>query len=200
MRGPGAGFPAEILMVSGSQCLFGDAENMSSKTAHTTEFRLVDRPIPRPVDLIRLLAKGGLPLTTARSVVERIATADIKGRYFHPTDSVYIEIAPGPGTEAREVADGLRVDLDADGNVIGFEVDNASRLGASLRDFIAAGATVEDLVRAWASLERKRDEPGEAKGPGASAAAHDHHLGYLAETEEILRRAVKYAQERGSGS
>jgi uncharacterized protein YuzE len=174
-------------------------KNMSSKIAHTTEFRLVNRPLPRPVDLIRLLAKGGLPLTMARSVVERLATADIKGRYFRETDSVYIEIAPAPSAERREAADGLNVDLDADGNVIGFDVDNASRLGALLRDFIAAGATVEDLVRAWASLERKRDDLDEEKGR-ASAAAPGHHLGYLAETEEILRRAVKYAQERDSTS
>jgi uncharacterized protein YuzE len=171
---------------------------MSSKTAQTTEFRLVNRPLPRPVDLIRLLAKGGLPLTMARSVVERLATADIKGRYFHETDSVYIEIVPGPGTETCEVADGLNVNLDADGSIIGFDVNNASRLGALLRDFIAAGATVEDLVRAWASLDGKRDKLDEEKGPGASASAHGDHFGYLAETEEILRRAVKYAQERNS--
>jgi len=82
----------------------------------------------------------------ARSVVERLATADIEGRYFYKTDSVYIEIVPGPGTDTREAADGLNVDLEADGNVIGFDVDNASPLGALLRDFMAAGATVEDLV------------------------------------------------------
>ena len=37
----------------GKPVSFGDAENMSSKTAHATEFRLVNRPIPRPVDVIR---------------------------------------------------------------------------------------------------------------------------------------------------
>jgi hypothetical protein len=52
--------------------------NMSSKMAHTTEFPLLDHPLPRPVEVIRLLAKGGLSLTIARSVVERIATAKIK--------------------------------------------------------------------------------------------------------------------------
>jgi len=163
-----------------------------------TEFRLVNRPISRPVDLIRLLAKGGLPLTMARSVVERLATADIKGRYFHETDSVYIEIAPGPSTATHAVANGLNVDLDAGGNVIGFDVDNASRLGALLRDFIASGATVEDLARAWASLDHKQDEFDKEKGLGALEAAHGHHLGYLAETEEILRRAAKYARERSA--
>ena len=179
---------------------FGHAENMPSKIAHATEFTLVKRHILRPVEVIRLLAKGGLPLKIARSVLERLATADIKGRYFHETDSVYIEIAPGPSAAVREVANGLNVDLDADDNIIGFDIDNASRLGALLRDFIASGAMVEDLARAWASLGDTRDEFDKEKGLGASEAAHGDYLGYLAETEDILRRAVKYARERGSVS
>jgi uncharacterized protein YuzE len=166
----------------------------------TTEFPLVNRPFPRPLDVIRLLAKGGLPLKMARSVVERLATTNIKGRYSHETDSVYIEITPGPSAETREVAKGLKVDLDGDGNVVGFDVDNASRLGALLRDFIASDATVEDLARAWASLDGKRDEFDKEKGAGASEAVHGHYLGYLADTEEILQRAVKYARERSSAS
>jgi len=179
---------------------FGHAEIMPSKIAHATEFTLVKRQIPRPVEVIRLLAKGGLPLKIARSVLERLAPTDIKGHYFHETDSVYIEIAPGPSAAVREVANGLNVDLDADDNIIGFDIDNASRLGALLRDFIASGAMVEDLARAWASLGDTRDEFDKEKGLGASEAAHGDYLGYLAETEDILRRAVKYARERGSVS
>jgi uncharacterized protein YuzE len=179
---------------------FGDAENMPSKMAHATEFTIVKRHIPRPVEVIRLLAKGGLPLKIARSVLERLATTDIRGRYFHETDSVYIEIAQGPSAAVRKVANGLNVDLDADDNIIGFDLDNASHLGALLRDFIESGAMVEDLARAWASLGDARDEFEKEKGQGAPEAAPGHYLGYLAETEEILRRAVKYARERRSVS
>jgi len=184
----------------GSPVSFGHAENMPSKIAHATAFTLVKRQIPRPVEVIRLLAKGGLPLNIARSVLERLATTDIKGRYFHETDSVYIEIAPGPSAAVRAVANGLNVDLDADDNIIGFDIDNASRLGAVLRDFIASGAMVEDLARAWASLDDTRDEVDKEKGPGASEAARGHYLGHLAEAEEILRRAAKCARERSSVS
>jgi uncharacterized protein YuzE len=173
---------------------------MPSKMAHATEFTIVKRHIPRPVEVIRLLAKGGLPLKIARSVLERLATTDIRGRYFHETDSVYIEIAQGPSAAVRKVANGLNVDLDADDNIIGFDLDNASHLGALLRDFIASGAMVEDLARAWASLGDARDEFDKEKGQGAPEAAPGHYLGYLAETEEILRRAVKYARERRSVS
>jgi uncharacterized protein YuzE len=183
----------------GKPVSFGHAENMPPKIAHATEFTLVKRHIPRPVEVIRLLAKGGLPLKIARGVLERLATTDIKGRYFHETDSVYIEIAPGPSATVREAANGLNVDLDADDNIIGFDIDNASRLGAALRDFIACGTTVDDLARAWASMNDARDEFDNEKDLGASEA-HDHYLGYLAETEEILRRAVKYTRERSSVS
>jgi uncharacterized protein YuzE len=164
--------------------------------AHTTEFPLVDGPISRPVDIIRLLVKGGLPLKMARFVVERLAVADIKGRYYHETDRLYIEIAPGPSAETREVASGLNIDLDAQGNVIGFDVDNSLRLGALLRDFVASSATVEDLARAWASRDVNPEELGEEKGLLPLEVAHSHYLGHLAEAEEILRRAVKYARER----
>jgi hypothetical protein len=32
----------------------------------------------------------------------------------------------GPGAETREAASGLKVDLDAEGNVVGFDLDDAS--------------------------------------------------------------------------
>src|SRR5882757_10088085 len=169
---------------------------MPSKIAHATEFTLVKRHILRPVEVIRLLAKGGLPLKIARSVLERLATTDIKGHYFHETDSVYIEIAPGPSAAVRAVANGLNVDLDADENVIGFDIDNASRLGALLRDFIASGAMVEDLARAWASPHDTREEFNKEKGLTGSEAARGNDLGYLGDIEEILQRAAKYARER----
>jgi hypothetical protein len=85
-------------------------------------------------------------------------------------------------------------------NIIGFDIDNASRLGAALRDFIACGATVDDLARAWASMDDARDEFDKEQGLGASEAAHGHYLGYLAEAEEILRRAAKCARKRSSVS
>lgn len=47
--------------------------------------------------------------------------------YYYPeTDSLYIELTSAQGAEVREVADGLNVDLDADGKVVGFDVDHAS--------------------------------------------------------------------------
>ncbi len=48
--------------------------------------------------------------------------------HYHPeTDSLYIELKPGPGAETREVSDGLNVDLDTAGGVVGFDIDQASK-------------------------------------------------------------------------
>ena len=51
----------------------------------------------------------------------------MKIHYYSETDSLYIELRAGPGTETRETSDGLNVDLDADGAVVGFDIDHASR-------------------------------------------------------------------------
>jgi uncharacterized protein YuzE len=50
----------------------------------------------------------------------------MKLHYYPETDSLYIEFARAPGAEAREIVDGLVVDFDADGNVVGLDIDNAS--------------------------------------------------------------------------
>jgi uncharacterized protein YuzE len=51
----------------------------------------------------------------------------MKLHYYPETDSLYIELAPAPGTDAREIVEGLVVDFDADGNVVGLDIDHASR-------------------------------------------------------------------------
>ena len=51
----------------------------------------------------------------------------MKLHYYPETDSLYVELKTGPGTETREVSDGLNVDLDATGDVVGFDIDHASR-------------------------------------------------------------------------
>lgn len=51
----------------------------------------------------------------------------MKLHYYPETDSLYIELKSGPGTETREVAEGLLVDFDAKGDVVGLDIDRASR-------------------------------------------------------------------------
>jgi len=51
----------------------------------------------------------------------------MKLHYYPETESLYIELKSGPGSETREIFRGLNVDLDADGEIIGFDIDHASR-------------------------------------------------------------------------
>ena len=51
----------------------------------------------------------------------------MKLSYYPDTDSLYVALKPGPGAETREVAAGLNVDLDANGDVVGFDIDHASK-------------------------------------------------------------------------
>ena len=50
----------------------------------------------------------------------------MKLHYYPDTDSLYIEFKPGPSVVTREVSEGLNVDLDAKGGVVGFDIDRAS--------------------------------------------------------------------------
>jgi uncharacterized protein YuzE len=50
----------------------------------------------------------------------------MKLHYYPETDSLYIELRAAPAAETREIADGLNVDFDKDGNVVGLDIDGAS--------------------------------------------------------------------------
>jgi uncharacterized protein YuzE len=51
----------------------------------------------------------------------------MKLHYYPETDSLYIELSGASGVEAREIVEGLVVDLDANGDVVGLDIDHASR-------------------------------------------------------------------------
>lgn len=51
----------------------------------------------------------------------------MKLHYYPETDSLYIELKTQPGAETREIAAGLNVDFDEKGDVVGIDIDHASR-------------------------------------------------------------------------
>ena len=51
----------------------------------------------------------------------------MKLHYYPETDSLYIELKSGPGVKTREIAEGLNVDFDANNEVVGFDIDGASK-------------------------------------------------------------------------
>ncbi|MEP7063051.1 MAG: DUF2283 domain-containing protein [Betaproteobacteria bacterium] len=50
----------------------------------------------------------------------------MKLNYYAETDSLYIDLAMAPSAESREISDGVILDYDAVGNLVGIDIDNAS--------------------------------------------------------------------------
>jgi len=51
----------------------------------------------------------------------------MKLNYYPDTDSLYIDISEQPSVESREISEGIVLDYDAEGNLAGIDIDNASR-------------------------------------------------------------------------
>ena len=47
---------------------------------------------------------------------------------YHPeTDSLYIDLSEKASVESREITEGILLDYDAGGNLVGIDIDNASK-------------------------------------------------------------------------
>ncbi len=53
--------------------------------------------------------------------------------YHRDTDSLYIDLSEQTSVESREVSDGVVLDYDATGNLVGIDIDNASEKVAMQR-------------------------------------------------------------------
>lgn len=47
--------------------------------------------------------------------------------YYPETDSMYIDLSHRESAESEEVSPGVVLDYDADGNLVGIDIDNAGR-------------------------------------------------------------------------
>ena len=45
--------------------------------------------------------------------------------YHSDTDSLYIDLSENPSVESREISDGVVLDYDAAGMLVGIDIDNA---------------------------------------------------------------------------
>ena len=50
----------------------------------------------------------------------------MKINYYPETDSLYIDLSEKSSAESREISEGVVLDYDAQGNLVGIEIDNAS--------------------------------------------------------------------------
>lgn len=50
----------------------------------------------------------------------------MKLHYYPETDSLYIELSSSPSAETRAISDQVNVDFDAEGAIVGIDIDQAS--------------------------------------------------------------------------
>ena len=71
----------------------------------------------------------------------------MKVSYQPATDSLYIDLSEATSVESREVSEGVVLDYDEAGNLVGIDIDNASRKVELQRLTVAKlPATIETLA------------------------------------------------------
>ncbi len=50
----------------------------------------------------------------------------MKLNYYPETDSLYINLSEHPGVESQEISEGILLDYDAEGRLVGIDIDNTS--------------------------------------------------------------------------
>jgi len=51
----------------------------------------------------------------------------MKLNYYPDTDSLYIDLSEKTSAGSVEISDGIVVDYDSEGNIVGIDIDNANR-------------------------------------------------------------------------
>lgn len=51
----------------------------------------------------------------------------MKISYYQETDSLYIDLSSKTSTDCKEVSEGVVLDYDIEGNLVGIDIDNASK-------------------------------------------------------------------------
>lgn len=51
----------------------------------------------------------------------------MKLSYYPETDSLYIDLSAKTSVESREISDGVVLDYDVEGNLVGVDIDNAAK-------------------------------------------------------------------------
>ncbi|MEY2855439.1 MAG: hypothetical protein RL030_2571 [Pseudomonadota bacterium] len=51
----------------------------------------------------------------------------MKLNYSAETDSLYIDLSEQPSARSKEISEGVVLDYDAKGNLVGIDIDNASK-------------------------------------------------------------------------
>ena len=59
--------------------------------------------------------------------IDTRARTAMKLNYYPDTDSLYIDLSEKTSVESHEISAGVVLDYDAQGNLVGIDIDNASK-------------------------------------------------------------------------
>lgn len=75
----------------------------------------------------------------------------MKFNYYPETDSLYINLVDRPSTDSQEILTGVVLDFDAEGKLVGINIDQASSV-ADLSKLEAQSLPVSSIASANAGL------------------------------------------------
>ena len=61
--------------------------------------------------------------------------------YYPDTDSLYIDLSSKPSVDSREVSDGIVLDYDESGNLVGIDIDEARNPRVDLEQITCGSKT-----------------------------------------------------------
>jgi uncharacterized protein YuzE len=60
-------------------------------------------------------------------MLSQIGGIRMKLNYYSETDSLYIDLSEKPSVESKEISEGVVLDYDETGALVGIDIDNASK-------------------------------------------------------------------------
>ena len=55
--------------------------------------------------------------------IEILKASSVTTHYYQATDSAYIEVSSKPSVDSKEMSDGVVFDYDAEGNLVGIDIE-----------------------------------------------------------------------------
>ena len=72
----------------------------------------------------------------------------MKISYYPDTDSLYIDLSEQVSAESREISEGIVLDYDAEGRLVGIDIDNVSKKVALQKLTINKLPLIEQIIAA----------------------------------------------------
>jgi len=66
-------------------------------------------------------------------------------KYYPDTDSLYIDLSGKVSADSKEISEGVILDYDVDGNIVGIDIDNASKK-VDMKELLVSKVPIEEQV------------------------------------------------------